>query len=211
MNGAGVIVMAKAPTAGRAKTRLCPPCTPAQAADIAGAALTDTLETVRHVRTAAFRVLALDGAPGPWLPAGFDVIDQRGNGLDERVAAALVDVGRPALVIGMDTPHLTPAVLDGALSRLAAWDAVLGPAADGGWWALGLRYPDPAAVLGVPMSAAYTCDAQRRRLGSLGLRWSPLDVYRDVDTFADALAVSRLVPGSHFAAAVQRTVRRQTA
>src|SRR5438105_3192912 len=82
-----VLVLAKAPEPGRVKTRLCPPLSPAQAADVATAALADTLDAVVACG-AERRILALDGRPGPWLPAGFEVIEQRGAGLAERLANA---------------------------------------------------------------------------------------------------------------------------
>ncbi len=200
-----ILVMAKEPRPGRCKTRLCPPATPAQAAALAEAALADTLAAVAHA-PARRRVLALDGQPGRWLPPGFTVLPQRGAGLDERLAAALADVSPPGskgpvLLIGMDTPQVTPRLLGAALTRLAApgVDAVLGPAVDGGWWALGLRRPDPAATFGVPMSTPATGAAQRRRLEALGLRVADLVELRDVDVIDDALAVAQDAPGTRFA------------
>ncbi len=201
-----LIVIAKAPRPGFVKTRLCPPCTPAEAAALAEAALADTLAAA--VRASARRVtLALQGEPGQWLPTGVRVIPQRGAGLDERLAAAFDDVGGPALLIGMDTPQVTSELLDAALAGLAGpWiDGVIGAADDGGWWALGLRRPDPRVFLGVPMSAATTHGAQLAQLASLGLRVTHLPVVRDVDTFDDALAVAELAPGSRFAARVADT------
>ena len=73
MTEAHVLVMAKAPVPGRVKTRLCPPCTPDEAAAITEAALADTLAAVARCG-AGRRIIALDGAPGPWLPARFEVI-----------------------------------------------------------------------------------------------------------------------------------------
>jgi glycosyltransferase A (GT-A) superfamily protein (DUF2064 family) len=99
-----LLVIAKAPEPGRSKTRLCPPCSPEQAAALAEAALTDTLRAVAAT-PADERVLVLDGTPGDWLPEGFRVVPQRGDGLDERLAAAFADAGGPALLIGMDTPQ----------------------------------------------------------------------------------------------------------
>src|SRR5690606_23084798 len=64
-----LLVMAKAPVAGRVKTRLVPPLSAAEAAAVAEAALADTLEAVAACG-AERRVLALDGEPGPWLPEG---------------------------------------------------------------------------------------------------------------------------------------------
>jgi uncharacterized protein len=195
-----LVVIAKAPRAGHSKTRLCPPCTPRQAAALARAALADTLEAVRAT-PASRHVLVLDGEPGDWLAPGFEVLPQRGGGLDERLANAFADVTGPALLIGMDTPQVTPADLRDGLARLAepAIDAVLGPAPDGGYWAIGLRDPDPRAFLGVPMSSAHTCRAQRARLADLGLRVAELPALRDVDRIADAREVAALAPTGRFA------------
>jgi rSAM/selenodomain-associated transferase 1 len=196
-----LLVIAKAPEPGRSKTRLCPPCSPEEAAALAEAALTDTLRAVAAT-PAEERVLVLDGTPGDWLPEGFRVVPQRGDGLDERLAAAFADAGGPALLIGMDTPQVTSAHLAEALQLLArpGTEAVLGEAVDGGWWAIGLRDPDPRAFLGIPMSTTWTCDAQRARLSDLGLRVDELPRMRDVDVIDDAHAVAAAAPGSRFAA-----------
>jgi rSAM/selenodomain-associated transferase 1 len=199
-----LIVIAKSPVPGRVKTRLCPPCSPDQAATIAAAALTDTLATVAATR-ATGRVLALDGARGPWIPDGFVIVPQIGAGLDERLANAFAAVSGPAVLVGMDTPHITPALLKHAERTLHQpdIDAVLGLAEDGGWWAIGLRRADPRVFVGVPMSTPQTGRAQLDRLASLGLRTAMLPTLRDVDTFSDALAVAAEIPASRFASAVE--------
>ena len=196
--------LAKAPAPGRSKTRLCPPCTPAQAAALAEAALCDTLAAVAAC-PARRRLLALDGEPGAWLPPGFELLEQSGEGLGERLAHALAMAGGPALVVGMDTPHLGPGLLDDAARALNRdeVDAVLGPALDGGYWTIGLKRPDAEVFRGVPMSKRSTYWAQRRRLNELGLRWTELAPLRDVDTFADARIVAHLDPGTRFAATLQ--------
>jgi hypothetical protein len=191
-----LLVIAKQPVPGRVKTRLVPPCTHEQAAELAEAALADTLHTVLTV-PARRRVLVLDGTPGPWLPPGFDVVPQCGGSLDERLAAAFAAVRGPALLIGMDTPQVTPGLL--AVDWHGA-DAVFGPADDGGFWALGLRVPDPALLRGVPMSTPHTGAVQRGRLLAAGLHVADLPRLRDVDTAADAVAVARQAPWSRFAA-----------
>jgi len=200
---AALLVIAKAPVPGRSKTRLCPPLAPEEAARLAGAALADTLACVAAVDVPR-RVLALDGEPGPWLPDGFEVVAQRGDGLAERLGCAFADVGAPALLVGMDTPQLTPDLLRAGLRRLAApgVDAVLGPASDGGYWAIGLNAPDPAVFAGVPMSTSRTGAEQRARLEALGLRVAGLPALRDVDTYEDARAVAALAPRTRFAAAL---------
>jgi hypothetical protein len=108
---ATLLVIAKAPVPGRVKSRLVPPYTHAQAAALAEAALIDTLHGVLAA-PARRRVLVLDGSPGPWLPAGFDVMEQAGGGLDERLAAAFDAVAGPALIVGMDrTPERSRAAV----------------------------------------------------------------------------------------------------
>ncbi len=208
VRAATLVVIAKEPLPGRVKTRLCPPLDHAQAAALAEASLADTLLAV--AATAAHRrVLVLEGSRGPWLPAGFEIIAQRGDGLAERLANATRDVGEALLLVGMDTPQLTPGLLRGALARLAdpAVDAVLGPTADGGYWTIGLQHPDPRAFDDVPMSRDGTGAAQLARLTALGLRTECLGELRDVDTIEDAATVAALAPATRFATAYRRLMR----
>lgn len=201
---AALVVMAKAPVPGRVKTRLCPPLQPAEACTLAEAALADTLQAVAWT-PAARRVVVLEGAPGPWLPDGFELLAQRGASLGERLANALTDVGAPLLFLGMDTPQLTRALLSDALDRLAdpQTDALLGPTPDGGYWTIGLASPAPQVFEGVPMSSPATAARQRARLEQLGLRTSELRSLRDVDTYEDAVAVAALAPWTRFAATLE--------
>ncbi|MEU4107247.1 MULTISPECIES: DUF2064 domain-containing protein [unclassified Streptomyces] len=191
-----LLVIAKEPRPGRVKTRLTPPFSPAQAAGLAEAALTDTLRAVAAT-PARRRVLVLEGRPGPWLPDGFEVVPQCAGGLDERLADAFARCTGPALLIGMDTPQITPALLTVDFSGR---DAVFGPAEDGGFWAIGLARPEPALLRGVPMSVPETGTVQRERLAAAGLRVEDLPRLRDVDTVADARAVAALAPDTAFAA-----------
>jgi glycosyltransferase A (GT-A) superfamily protein (DUF2064 family) len=205
-----ILVVAKAPVPGLAKTRLCPPATPEQAAGIAAAALLDTLDAVCAVPEAV-PVVAFTGdidqaARRDEVKESLSrttVVWQRGENFSQRLANAHEDVGRgwpgvPVLQIGMDTPQVTPALLAGAVDRLNDMEAVLGRAADGGWWALGLREPFEADVLrDVPMSRADTGDLTYLALGHL--RIGNLPVLSDVDTTADAVRVANQVPGGRFA------------
>jgi uncharacterized protein len=197
-----LLVIAKEPVPGRVKTRLSPPCTPAQAASLARAALEDTLTAALAVQRDARRVLVLDGQPGAWIPDGFEVIPQRGDGLAERLAAAFDDAGAPAFLVGMDTPQVTPELLETGLDAVLADDAVFGAALDGGYWGIGLREADARAFDGVPMSEDNTGAVQRARLAILGLRTAILPPLRDIDTIADARAVAREAPDGRFAAAL---------
>ncbi|MFJ5262336.1 DUF2064 domain-containing protein [Streptomyces sp. NPDC088387] len=199
-----LLVIAKEPRPGRVKTRLTPPFTPREAAALAEASLADTLLAVAAT-PARRRVLVLEGAPGPWLPPGFDVVPQCPGGLDERLAAAFAGCAGPALLIGMDTPQVTPELLTlDFTARDAGYDACFGPAEDGGFWALGLARPDPELLRGVPMSTPHTGAVQRERLVRAGLRVRDLPPLRDVDTAADAEAVAAAVPHGRFAAELAR-------
>lgn len=197
---ADLIVIAKEPVPGLVKTRLTPPYTPEQAAELAGAALADTLDAVAAT-PAARRTLCLSGSPGPWLPAGVQVIGQRGGGLDTRLAHAFTDAyrGRPMVLVGMDTPQVTPALLGAASAALASSGAVFGPAADGGFWLLGLRRPDPSLLVGVPMSVPWTGAAQLDRIRTAGLAVHLLPELTDVDTAENVAPVAAAAPAGRFA------------
>jgi rSAM/selenodomain-associated transferase 1 len=203
MTSTALLVIAKAPLPGRAKTRLCPPCSQDQAAGLAEASLLDTLAVVART-PAKRRVLVFEGDAERWRPPGFDVIPQRGDGLDERLAAAFEDVGGPALLVGMDTPQLTERLLLDGIRALEhpAVDAVLGPALDGGYWSVGLKRAHKGIFKDVRMSVATTVHEQRARITELGLKLREQAQLRDVDTIEDARAVAREAPRSRFAAAL---------
>jgi glycosyltransferase A (GT-A) superfamily protein (DUF2064 family) len=205
-----LIVIAKAPVPGRVKTRLTPPFTPEQGAELARAALADTLDSVAAT---GFRrlVLALDGEPGlVAVPPAFTVIPQAAGGLDRRLAAAFLDAAvldpGPVLLVGMDTPQVTGPLLEACLPT--SWeDATLGLAEDGGFWSLGFTRPRELEVdrllFDVPMSTDRTGAVQLQRLTDAGLRVRMLPVLRDVDTVADLPAVAAAAPASRFAQAAR--------
>jgi rSAM/selenodomain-associated transferase 1 len=198
-----ILVLAKVPIPGRVKTRLCPPCTPAQAAAIAQAALDDTLDAVRTAQVAR-RIIAFDQES---TVDDSEVIQQRGDGLAERIAHAFADTAErsnePIVQIGMDTPQVTASLLEDAVRLLTTTDAVLGPAEDGGWWALGLRDATHADLLApVPMSTSDTGQLTLEALAQAGLTVTQLPTLRDVDTMDDARAVAEMMRDSRFAGAV---------
>ncbi|MDQ7805168.1 DUF2064 domain-containing protein [Amycolatopsis sp. A133] len=212
-----LLVVAKAPIPGLAKTRLCPPATPAEAAEVAAAALLDTLDAVCAV-PGAVPVVAMTGELGAAARAAeigvalrrTTVLPQRGRDFGVRLAnahadAAAAHAGLPILQIGMDTPQVTPESLAAAAAPVlhGGHDSVLGPAADGGWWALGLAEPRHAHVLAdVPMSRDDTGERTLRALTASGLRPEQAARLSDVDTMADARSVAAACPGGRFARAV---------
>lgn len=206
MDRTHVLVMAKSPVAGRAKTRLSPPFDQEQAAEIAEAALADTLEAVAQCG-ADRRILALDGAPGPWLPSGFDVVPQASGPFQHRLATAWEYAGGPGLQIGMDTPQVTPDLLNHGLQLLTDHEALLGLADDGGWWVIGLRRWRAGVFDNVAMSTSHTGFDQYARLCELGLAVRMLPSLCDLDTAADADAIASAAPTTRTARAVRSSAR----
>lgn len=196
-----LVVIAKAPHAGRVDRRLCPPCSFEEAATLGVAALADTVEAVDATPVRGPRVLVLDGEPGYWVPAGWYVIERRGRDPAEHLANAFDDVGGPALVVGSETPQVTPALLAACVEALRTprIDAVLGPARGGGCWAFGLREPEPAVFLGVSESGREVLEARRQRLRALGIPFAELPTLREVETMADAWAVASEARATRFA------------
>lgn len=205
-----VLVLAKAPVPGDVKTRLGAGVGMEEAAELAAAALLDTIEAATAAVGAACCHLALAGDLADATRedelrralADWTVVPQRGATFADRLVAAHGDVPGPVVQVGMDTPQLTAELLLGAAGPLADHDAVLGPATDGGWWALALRDPARATPLAtVPMSTATTYDDTRAALERSGLRVGTTEVLSDVDTVADAGLVAAAAPASRFARA----------
>ncbi|MGH3868319.1 MAG: TIGR04282 family arsenosugar biosynthesis glycosyltransferase [Pseudonocardiaceae bacterium] len=216
-----LLVLAKAPVPGEVKTRLCPPATPAQAAQIAAAAFLDTLDAVLAVPDVT-PVVALTGDLAHAVDAAaltarlraITVLAQRGTTLGQRIAAAHADTAavlgpRPVLQIGMDTPQVDATLLRQCLDLLDGdgVDAALGPATDGGWWVLGVRRPELADLIAdIPTSRPDTGARTMAALRTSGARVIELPELSDVDTWADAAVVAAQVPGGRFAAAVAAAV-----
>jgi glycosyltransferase A (GT-A) superfamily protein (DUF2064 family) len=212
-----VLVVAKAPVPGQAKTRLAASVGNRAAADIAAAALLDTLDAVAD-SVVAERVVALtgnldDAAAGDEIRsrlADFIVVRQRGATFAERLANAHVDAaaatgGLPVLQIGMDTPQVTAELIGECARELLAADAVLGLARDGGWWVLGVTNPEMADCLRtIPMSRADTGAVTLAAVGDTAPNVSLVPTLADVDTVDDVNAVRRdCAPDSRFANATR--------
>jgi glycosyltransferase A (GT-A) superfamily protein (DUF2064 family) len=209
-----LLVVAKAPEPGRAKTRLAATVGDRVAADIAAAALLDTLDAVA-VAPAASRVVALTGDLAASAAAAqirqrlesFTVIEQRGDDFADRLANAHIDAaaGFPVLQIGMDTPQVTADLLAGCARSLLGAPAVLGPAVDGGWWVLGVQDPAMAECLrAVPMSQPDTGELTWKALHDNGIDVISVDRLADFDIADDVAAVREACgPASRFARATR--------
>jgi glycosyltransferase A (GT-A) superfamily protein (DUF2064 family) len=205
-----LLVVAKAPEPGRAKTRLAATVGDRVAAEIAAAALLDTLDAVAAAPVVA-RVVALTGDLDAAAGAAdirrrlesFTVIGQRGDDFADRLANAHADAaqGHPVLQIGMDTPQVNDDLLASCARRLLQAQAVLGPACDGGWWVLGLQTPATAECLrSVPMSQPDTGELTLKALRDNGIDVTPVELLTDFDVADDVAAVREACdPASRFA------------
>lgn len=207
-----VLVVAKAPVPGLAKTRLAATVGDEAAADIAAAALLDTLDAVAATPAAA-RVVAMTGdldlasnsAEIRRRLAAFTVVDQRGDGFAERLVHAHADAaaaggGHPVLQIGMDTPQVTAELLTACAQTLVDVPAVLGMACDGGWWVLGVHSAAQTECLrDVPMSTSETGAVTLAALRHTGVHAVLVPELHDVDTIDDVDPVrAACAPGSRF-------------
>ncbi len=213
MSAPAPLVLAKAPVPGHVKTRLAASVGVDRAADLAAAALLDTMDLVEETFPDVHRSVALAGdlalaARSEEIRSRLEfwtVLVQRGTTFAERIVHAHADLhamtGSGVVQIGMDTPHLPPALLRAAADGLATHDGVLGLAEDGGWWVLALTDPRHARLLrDVPTSGS---DTGRRTMtalsGSVTMATAPTTY--DVDTAFDAERAAGDAPGSRFAAA----------
>ncbi|MGB6205798.1 TIGR04282 family arsenosugar biosynthesis glycosyltransferase [Mycobacterium sp.] len=207
-----LLVVAKAPVPGRAKTRLAAAVGDQVAAEIAAAALLDTLDAVAAAPVAA-RVVALTGELDDAIDAAeihgrlepFSVIPQRGNDFADRLTNAHADAaaldGHPVLQIGMDTPQVTAELLADCGRQLTEAPAVLGLARDGGWWVLGVQSPALARCLrDVPMSRPDTGALTLKALCRNSVHVTLLEELSDFDVVDDIAAVrADCSPASRFA------------
>ena len=186
---ARVIVFAKAPEPGRAKTRLIPALGPEGAA-----ALHERLveHTLQWTTASALTTVELHCAPSVDHPFftrcaerhGVKLRDQLGTDLGERMAGslehALGEVER-ALLIGTDCPWLSADDLRRAFQALERSDAVVGPAEDGGYVLIGLNRPAPELFRAVPWGSSEVLAATRERAAAHGLRLDELSPLPDLD------------------------------
>ena len=218
----GLLVIAKAPVPGLAKTRIAVGVGAVAAADLAAAALLDTLDVGEQWADEERRLIALTGdltcaRRGDEIAdrlRRWTVVSQHEGTFAQRLLHAHHDAetvwgANEVLVqIGTDTPQLTPTDLDAVVkplhpSPLSVVDAVVGPAIDGGWWALATRRAGYVeGLVDVPMSTSHTCADTAAMLRTAGARVHQAHCLSDVDTLADAQRVALHAPETRFAASV---------
>lgn len=189
-----VLVFVRAPRLGEVKTRLA-----ASLGDSAGLRVYRRLagHAVAEARALApaarLRIHYTPAGSGDevaaWLGGDADYLPQHPGGLGERLATAFreaFDAGfRRVVVVGSDLPGFSAEHLNQAFNALDSADAVIGPAADGGYWLLGLRRPIDSVFDGIPWSTAEVFERTVHKLRSAGIEPVVLPVLADVDEAAD--------------------------
>ena len=187
--------MAKVPVGGEVKTRLCPPLTLGQAAELGRCLLADRVEQLGAVRLAD-RVVAFwpperEPEARELVPAGLRLVSQHGADLGARMARLLSDLLAEgyagAIVVGTDTPTLPTAYLEEAcaLLRSGSADVTVGPAEDGGYYLIGLRVAAPELFTDMPWGGGTVCAETLARARAHGRRVAVLPSWFDVDRPAD--------------------------
>lgn len=218
-----LLIMAKAPRPGHCKTRLCPPLSFEQAAELYRCFLQDTLANACRAlaHTSVPTTLVLTHPQGDedamlrYLPPGTTLRVQPNGDLGARLtglfAESLADVGDRVVIIGTDSPTMPGVFLHDAFAALETHDVTLGPARDGGYYLIGLKQLEPRLFTGVDWSTdrVYTQTLERAR--ELSLRVHHLPVWHDVDTAADLdqldCEIERSADAPHTAAFVRQRFR----
>ena len=190
-------VMAKAPRPGAVKTRLSPPVTPSQASDLNVCFLRDTAENIAGVIDGGAAAGLISYTPvgeealfDGLLPDGFALLLQRGNGFGERLLAATEDVlacgfGSVCLIDG-DSPTVPPSAFEQAVRELACPGdrIVVGPAADGGYYLIGLKRAHRTIFEQIAWSTGTVYVDTLKRAREAGLEVVELPLWYDVDDAA---------------------------
>jgi len=191
-NSDTLLVVAKQPIPGQTKTRLCPPLTPIQAADLYECFLLDTLDMMRKVQGVR-RVIGYlpENAEGYFaqLAPDMELVCQRGDSLGERldslISAALANGSPRAVVMDSDSPTLPAAYVSLAFERLNGADVVLGPTMDGGYYLIGMKQPQPTLLRQVSMSTPHVLADTLELAKASRLAVSLLPTWYDIDTIGD--------------------------
>jgi len=198
-----LLVFARTPQPGRTKTRLQPPCTPQQAADLAAAFIEETVETACDAWPGPVRLLVWPQVDHPLFhqlarSRRIPVVRQCAGDLGEKMSSAIMeftDTGTPVAILGSDVPHCPASTLATAAARLDAGKNVIGPSEDGGYYLIGLTASHPVLFRDIPWGTSKVLASTCERAFSIGIELELLPQLDDLDTWERVLAVEeKLLP-----------------
>jgi len=204
LNTIAVAIMAKAPSPGTVKTRLCPPLREAEAAALYRCFLADKIAAVRTL-SGAQPVIAYtpDEAQAEFaaLAPGFALVPQAGPDLGARLHSTLTGLlaagHAGAIAVDSDTPTLPREFLQRAVDCLMrpGPDVVLGPTEDGGYYLIGVRAAHRALFEDMPWSTSAVLEITLRRAAAVGLQTVCMPTWFDVDTPDDLRRLQTVLDG----------------
>jgi rSAM/selenodomain-associated transferase 1 len=197
--GPTLILFAKSPRAGGVKTRLQPPCTPEQAADLAEILVEETVRAAVASWPGGIELCAWPDTNDPLfnrleLSYGVDLTTQAAGDLGSKMLKAMVHAGFPCAVMGCDIPHCTPEMYIGAFRALEGGKSVIGPASDGGYYLIGLQESRPELFDGIHWGGEDVLADTLQRAALTGPRLELLGAHNDIDTFQDLLQIAPAIP-----------------
>ncbi|MCD4689659.1 MAG: TIGR04282 family arsenosugar biosynthesis glycosyltransferase [Desulfuromonadaceae bacterium] len=207
-------IFAKQPVAGRVKTRLCPPLSPQQAAELYRTCLQETVAAMAEAP--AERVIFYDGDVAYFQKAfpGLRLVPQcegdLGRRLDRAFAQLFAEGCSAAALIGSDSPDLPISLVSAALKALTDFDLAVAPALDGGYVLIGQSRHVPELFQDMPWSSANLWPATLRRAKQLGLAYKELDAWEDLDDLASLKRLLLRSPHSRTAHLADRLLNCQT-
>jgi len=204
INDRVLVIMAKAPRLGQVKTRLTPSISPSAVTALYRCLLDDTLAMARSLKDVEVAIVCPDTDVDELTQFAGDkigVVPQKGMGL----AAGLTSVfahftenhQRRTIAFNSDSPHLPPSVLEEAFEKLIAYDLVVGPTHDGGYYLVGAKTSHPALFAPDGMGTSSALDRLLSRASTLGLSVDFADPFYDIDIADDLSRLStelRLAP-----------------
>jgi uncharacterized protein len=190
-----LVILTKVPQPGRSKTRLVPPLSYDEAADLARALLVDQLENLAKFDGArlfiAFTPEKAGGFFAGFMARGFTCFAQQGHSLGERMSHAFghlfANAFQNTILIGSDLPALPLTLFDQAYALLdkSAADVVLGPSADGGYYLVGMNRMNTTIFDGIGWSRHDVLAQTIHKLAGVGLKHELLPESYDIDTADD--------------------------
>lgn len=202
----GLLVFAREPIPGQVKTRLIPALGASGAALLYRALLERAVNAAIGVPGVAVELWCAGAPPGGGVCAelarrhGLELCHQGAGDLGQRMARALAEAltrSERAVLIGSDCPGYHASYLTATFAALGGQDAVLGPAADGGYVLIGLRRPAPDLFADIPWGTDAVLAATRAALARLGWTWAELPGLQDIDRPEDMAACADLIGSQH--------------
>ncbi len=206
-------IFAKQPLPGQVKTRLCPPLSAVQAAQVYTASLVETIKRLRSDDD--YHLAICYSGERRWFQENFpDILlfEQQGEDLGIRMAQRLCDWltsgYERAVLIGSDAPDLPRQRIDQAFDALRQVDVVHGPAGDGGYYLVGESVHHPQLFSQISWSTSRVLQQTLNRAQQLGIPCASLEPWDDLDDYADLLQLLQRSPQSQTAGQIRTVLKR---